>query len=313
MIYFRIKNIPIRKKAVLAPMLEFTNLPFRLLAKEYGAGLTYTEMIHVQYLLNANISEIPILKTDVNDTPTAVQLVGDFTKKETIDAAHKLDNLKSFDIIDFNFGCPSQKVMAGNAGSMLLKDISKSIPIIKEIKETTNKPITVKTRLGYNQNNINEIIANFEKANIDGIAIHARASNELYNVKSNDDVVKNLISKTSIPIIYNGDVNEDNFQKFLDFPGIMIGRAALGNLFVFKQINNFLKNSSLLKKNELEGITELKRYLQLCEKYNFNWLDIKKTVIPFISGFNGASNLRNQLSQVTDAQQFKEIINKQLM
>ena len=313
MIYFKIKNIPIRKKAVLAPMLEFTNLPFRLLAKEYGAGLTYTEMIHVPYLLNKDLSEISILKSTIEDTPTAVQLVGDFTKKETITAAHLLDKSKSFDIIDFNFGCPSQKVMAGNAGSKLLKDISKVIPIIKEIKETTSKPITVKTRIGYKQNNIDEIINKFEKANIDAIAIHARASDEFYNIKSNSNLIRKLILKTSTPIIYNGDINENNFKEFLDFPEIMIGRAALGNLFIFKQINNFLKTGDLLKKNELEGVEELKKYLELCDKYNYDWLHIKKTIIPFIHGFEGASNLRNSLSKITSNKQFKEIINKQLM
>ena len=313
MIDFKIKNIPIAKKAILAPMLEFTNLPLRLLAKKYGAALTYTEMIHVHYLLNKDISEIPILKSNSNDTPTAVQLVGDFTKKETIKAAQILDKSKAFDIIDFNFGCPSQKIMAGNAGSKLLQNISKAIPIIKEIKETTNKPITIKTRLGYMQNDIEKIIINFEKANIDAITIHARASNEFYNIKSNSDIVRKVILETSIPIIYNGDINKSNFNDFLDFPRIMIGRGALGNLFIFKQINSFIKNNELLEKPEYESLDELKQYLDLCDKYNYDWLDIKKTIIPFISGFEDASKLRNSLSQVTNNQEFKQIINKQLM
>ncbi len=306
---FKIGKVTIRNKGVLAPMLEFTTLPFRLLCKKYGCGLTYTEMIHTFHIKKIDINEIESLSSCEKDNPTSVQLVGDFTNKQlTIDAAHILDKHKHFNIIALNLGCPSKKIISGNSGSALLKDISKITPVIKEIKETCKKPITTKVRLGYLKNEINYISKQLEKTGIDAIAIHARTANQNYGAPADVDSVRKIKEQLNMPVIYNGDVNQHNFQDLLDFDGLMVGRNALGNPLIFKQI----KENNIFEINYNQKLDALKEFLDLCNLHPIPFGKLKVSVLPFISGFPQSSVLRNKISMSKTEVELKEILNKLL-
>jgi len=309
MIHFKIGKIPISKKGIFAPLLDYSTLPYRLLVREHNCDLCYTEMVHTHHIANLSPEQLEkeeLLASTKEDKHTSLQLVGDFTdKKTTLAAARIIDCNKHFDIIDLNLGCPSERIIAGRSGSAHLKDITKIIPIIKELKETCSKPITVKTRLGYSKNEINFIYSELLKTGIDGIAIHARTAQENYSTPAKPEVVRDLIKNATIPIIYNGDINEKNYSDFLDFPALMVGRGALGYPQIFDLIDN--------KKKEIkirDRIKTLEEYIKLCEKHPIPFTKLKIASLLFIKEIPGSTIIRNNLSQAKSIPEIQEIIKR---
>jgi len=309
MIYFKIGKIPLHRKGVFAPLLDYSTLPYRLLVREHNCDLCYTEMIHTRHIANLSPEQLnkeELLASTKEDKPTSLQLVGDFTdKKTTLAAARIIDAHKNFDIIDLNLGCPSMRIIAGRSGSAHLKDITKITPIIKELKETCSKPITVKTRLGYSKNEINFIYSELLKTGIDGIAIHARTAQENYSAPSRSEIVRQLLKDATIPIIYNGDINEKNYTDFLDFPALMVGRGALGYPQIFDLINN-----SVPEINIRNRIKTLEEYIKLCEAHPISFTKLKIASLLFIKEIPGSPAIRNNLSQAKSISELKEIIKR---
>lgn|GEM_PF-1018255 len=310
MIKFKIGKVPIRKQGVLAPILEFSTLPYRELSRIHNCGLCYTEMIHTNHLVNISEDELfqeELLKSTKEDTHTSCQLIGDFTnKKTTIDAVSIIDNHKYFDIIDLNFGCPSQRIISGKSGSGLLKDIPRVIPVIKEICEITTKPVTIKTRLGFTKNEIEFISKEFIKTGIDALAIHARCAKDSYAVPAKPDQVRKIKKETTIPIIYNGDVNEANYKYFLDFDGIMVARSALGNPGIFDLIN---RNKGTITKEDKQ--LALFEFLELLEKHPISFQKLKISILPFIKGTPKSSVLRDKISKAKTISEIRDILPKE--
>ncbi|MFA5745302.1 MAG: tRNA-dihydrouridine synthase family protein [archaeon] len=298
----KIGKISIKNKGILAPMLEYTNLSFRQLCAENGCELCYTEMVHINHIVSQPLDTIPELITKDEDYPTTLQLVGDFTNLKLTREAFEKVELLDFDIIDFNLGCPSPKIAAGNSGASLLDNIKKVAKTIKEIKENNNKPITAKVRLGYKQNNISEIVNSLEKANIDAIAIHGRLGIENYSVKSNYFLVEEIAKTTSIPVIYNGDITAENYSKFkgIDvFAGLMVGRSALNDPSIFSLI------SEKTQKTKQEN---LKQFIKLAKKYNLEVKNQKSNLLQMVSGFSGARELRAKLAIAKTQEEIDRLI-----
>ena len=294
----KIGNVTIRKKGVLGPMLEYSTHPYRLLCNEYDCGLCYTEMVHTNQLVCApeSICESDILNSSKKDTPSALQLVGDFSDRDmTIKAVEFIDNYKFFDIIDFNTGCPSTRIINGNSGSGLLRDLDSIIPVIKEAKEISNKPVTVKTRLGFDSVEIFKNADKLVNTGIDALAIHARTAKQSNKIAADFKIIRDLKKEFSLPIIYNGDINDSNFYDFLDFDLLMVSRIALGNPFVFKKINYFEKTNSFLEKDYLENINALKRFNEIEKENPISFIKKKIMALQFIKDFKGASIYRNKV------------------
>jgi len=310
MIYFKIGKVRIKKKGVLAPILEFSTLPYRELARKHNCDLCYTEMVHTNHIVNLSKKELfdeEILLSNKEDSPTSCQLVGDFTdKKTTLKAISLIDEHKNFDIIDLNFGCPSQRIIFGRSGSSLLKDITKVTPIIKEACETTTKPITIKIRLGFAKNEINFISSELFKTGINALAIHGRCANKGYATPSQAEDIRKLKEISQIPIIYNGDVNEDNYKDYLDFDGIMVARGALGNPGIFDLINGNKE-----KINREDRINAVWEYIKLWEKNQTPFPKFKVSIIPFIKGAPKSSVLRNKISNSKTIDEIKSILPKE--
>lgn len=296
----KLGKLKLKNKGVLAPMLDYTNLAFRQLCNKNNCGLLYTEMVHISHILNKPASEIEI-KTKDEDYLVSLQLVGDFTKrKETREAFEIVEKINDFDIIDFNLGCPSQKIIAGKSGAILLDHIDAVSKTLKEIKEISSKPITVKIRLGYKKDNSTEILKKLEWAGVDAIAIHARLGVDDYSIPSNYNKVINLAKETSLPIIYNGDINLENatmFKEIDDFLGLMVGRNALTNPSIFCELAN---------KKQRELTDNINDYLKFSIKYNNSIINQKLLLLQMLSGFKGARQLRVKLTTIKTQEEIND-------
>jgi tRNA-dihydrouridine synthase B len=306
---FKIKNLKIKNKGILAPMLEYTTLPFRLLCKDYGASLVFTEMVHTNYISKIeDLSKISLLDSNSLEKPVGVQIIGDFTnKKEFLKSIYLLDDYKYFDIIDLNLGCPSKRITDNNFGSALLKNIDSILPNIKEAVETTKKPITIKTRLGFSKNNIASISTKLINTNISALTIHGRTTKDDYSIKSRYKDILKISKENSIPIIYNGDLNKDNIEFFnsLDFAGLMIGRSALNDPSIFKNIN---KNN--FKKNYKNTKSILNDFLKYSIEYNLPLRQIKIMLLQLVNSIEHCRKYRLEISKSKNIEDIKVIINK---
>jgi tRNA-dihydrouridine synthase B len=292
-------------------MQEYSHLPFRLLCKEYDAGLVFTEMVNTRHILEYKdkLSDLELLSSCKEENPVAVQLFGDFSEKDlTIKAAHLLDSYKHFDVIDFNLGCPSLKIINSKSGSYNLKQLDKVLPVIKEITATCKKPITIKTRLGFSENNFEKNFNDFLKTGISALTVHGRLAVENYSHASRIDVVNEITRNSSIPLIYNGDVSSNNLEKLNAFPGLMVGREAMGNPFIFKQIDVFSKTGNLLENDS--SLKALDSFMNNVSKYPISYAKLKASVIPFFKGRIGSSKIREEISSTKDVFEIKEILKR---
>jgi len=300
----KLGKIKLKNKGILAPMLEYTNLSFRQLCAKNNCALTYTEMIHASYILNSSIEEIEN-KTKDEDYPVSLQLVGDFTNsKETKEAFFKVQEIKAYDVIDFNLGCPSPKIAVGKGGAILLNNISEVSKTLKQIKEISSKPITAKIRLGYDKDNSKDIIKKLEWSGIDALAIHGRLGIQDYSVPSDYKRVISLAKETSLPMIYNGDITLDTADFFKDideFDGLMVGREALKNPSIFSKISG-------TKQRTTEESISL--FLKFSKKYNNSIINQKLVLLQLLSGFKGARQLRAKLTTLKTQEEIDLFLEK---
>ncbi len=295
-------------KAVLSPMSGVTDVAFRALAKKYGAALTYTEFVSSTSIVRGNKVAWKMVETDPSEKPAAVQLFG-HNEQDVVSAAQQLQD--KFDIIDVNCGCPAWKVIKTGAGSEMLKQPDKIARFINKLATSVNKPVTVKIRIGIDDQNINAIqVAKLvENAGAAAIAIHGRTQQQGYSGVANWEIIKQVKESVNIPVIGNGDVfTPEQFKEKLDYSGvdaIMIARGAIGRPFIFKQIQDYMKTG---KYEEYNPIPLFFEYLELAQKYNLRVNDIKGHAIMFTKGIIGGSNLREALGKSTTIEQIKEVL-----
>ncbi len=250
----KIKNIELENNLVLAPMAGFSDLAFRALCQRYGAGLTVTEMVSAKALSYKNKKTEELLFTTEDEKIKAVQIFGH--EPEVMAEACKNPLLQKFDIIDINMGCPAPKIISNGDGSALLKDFDLARKIITACVSATEKPITVKFRIGFYDDEIVavEFAKMCEEAGASAITVHGRTTKQGYSGEVNYEVIKRVKEAVSIPVFANGDCRslEDykNIMQITNADGIMIGRAAIGRPELFKEILEERK----LSENKLEQI-----------------------------------------------------------
>ena len=245
---FKIGNVEIKNRVVLAPMAGITNEAYRLVCKKYNAGLVYAEMVSATGLEYSNNKTIEMLKVNEAEKPLSMQIFG-YDIDMMVKAAKTVEKTNA-DIIDINMGCPVKKIVKSKSGSYLLTEPAHIYEMVKAIVDAVNKPVTVKIRSGFDSNNINaiEVAKLVEKAGASAIAIHARTRSQLYGGKADWNIIKQVKEAVNIPVIGNGDIKSANDAlKMINETGcdaVMIGRGCLGNPFLINECYELLENNS---------------------------------------------------------------------
>lgn len=258
----KIGNVKIKNDLLLAPMAGYTDVGFRKICKDYGCGLTYTEMVSAKALIYDSKKTQDLLITEKDENPKAVQIFGH--EPEVMAEAIKNPLLDKFDIIDINMGCPAPKIVKNGEGSFLLTNLQLATKIVDSCVKATKKPVTVKMRLGFNDDNVALVFAkSFESVGASAITLHGRTRNQMYSGNANYEEIAKVKKGIKIPLIANGDVTDlKSYRKIKETTNadfVMIGRGALGNPFIFSEIlgESYEKNKFKCIQNH---INILKKY-----------------------------------------------------
>lgn len=314
---WKIGNVEIKHQIVLAPMAGITNVAYRKLVKEFGAGLVVSEMVSDKALCYGNQKTIDMLKVDEDEHPVAIQIFGG-DPESMAQAAQFVEAHSACDIIDINMGCPVNKVLKAHAGSDLLRDPERAYAIVKAVVEAVDLPVTVKMRIGFDQKHINCVAFAklMEKAGASALAVHGRTRSQFYEGHADWSYIKQVKEAVSIPVMGNGDVRTpEDAKRMLEETGcdaVMVGRAVLGNPWLISRMITYLET------NVDPGDPSLEERFALCKKHAQKLINVMgernamremRSHAPwYIKGLHGSAKIKNELTKVTTYKEMTDIL-----
>ena len=318
----QIGNLTLSGNIFLAPMAGVTDLPFRLLCKEQGASLVYTEMISAKAMHYNDADTIKLTETHPDERPVAVQIFG--SEPEIMaEAASRLSAREDIALIDINMGCPAPKIVKNGEGSSLMRKPELVRQIVREVVKASTKPVTVKIRKGWDENSVNavEIAAICEEEGAQAVAVHGRTKEQYYSGKVDINIIKEVKKALTIPVIGNGDIKSpEDAKKMLDISGcnaIMIARGAQGNPWIFKNIGDYLGKGVYNYKLDNTLILEtILRHCSLMEKTKGEKtavLEMRKHIGWYLHGFYDSAKLRANIFKTQNKNEIINLLKKALI
>ena len=312
----RIGNVTLENTYILGPMAGVTDLPFRLLCKEQGAGLLCMEMVSAKAILYNNKNTETLLEIHPDEQPVSLQFFG--SDPQIMSEMAKRVEERPFDIMDINMGCPVPKVVKNGEGSALMKNPKLAHEIISAMVKAIRKPVTVKIRKGFDDNCINavEMAKIAEDAGAAAIAVHGRTREQYYSGKADWEIIRQVKEAVSIPVIGNGDVDSakkaEALVKATGCDGIMIGRAVRGNPWIFRELNHYFTTGEVLSKPSWEETREMilrHARMQIELKGEFTGIrEMRKHIAWYTSGMKHSAGLRRDSNLVSSYEELEKLL-----
>lgn len=315
---WKIGSVEIENPFVLAPMAGITDLPFRLLCKEQGAGLLYTEMVSAKAISYHNRNTVSLMETDPKEHPVALQLFG--SEPELMGEVAKSIEDQPFDILDINMGCPVPKVVNNGEGSALLKDPALIREIIKAVSGAVRKPVTAKMRIGFEGADVDpvEIARIMEDAGAAAIAVHGRTRQQYYSGRADWETIRRIKEAVSVPVIGNGDVDSPEKAEVMfretGCDAVMIGRAVRGNPWIFREMNHYFATGELLPGPSLEELKEeILRHarMQIEKKGEYTGIrEMRKHVAWYTAGMRHSAGIRRESNLISSYGELERLLER---
>ncbi len=313
----QIGNVKLENNLILAPMAGVTDLPFRVLCREEGCGLLYTEMVSAKAILYKNKNTKELLEVDPAERPIAVQLFG--SDPQILGAmAHQIED-GPYDLIDLNMGCPVPKVAGNGEGSALMKNPKLVEEILSTMVRSVKKPVTVKFRKGFDDEHVNavEIAKIAESCGVSAVAVHGRTREQYYSGTADWDIIRQVKEAVSIPVIGNGDIfTPQDAKRCLEetgCDGLMIGRGARGNPWIFKRTAHYLETGELLAEPTGAEIGEMiLRHARMQVKMKGEYIGMKemrKHVAWYTAGLPHSASMRRASNELETLEQLENLLN----
>lgn len=315
---WKIGNVQMENPFVLAPMAGVTDLPFRTLCKEQGAGLICMEMVSAKAISFHNKNTEALMEIDPSEHPVSLQLFG--SEPELMAEVAKSIEERPFDILDINMGCPVPKVVNNGEGSALLKNPDLIVEIVKKVSSAIKKPLTVKVRIGFENEPVDivEIAKRVEDAGAAAIAVHGRTRQQYYSGVADWDAIRRVKEAVSIPVIGNGDVDSPQKAEALiketGCDAVMIGRAVRGNPWIFREMNHYFTTGEILERPSVDEVREMilrHARTQIEVKGEFTGIrEMRKHVAWYTAGMRHSAGLRRESNTIASYEDLKRLLER---
>lgn len=312
----KIGNVLLKNIYILGPMAGVTDLPFRLLCKEQGAGLLCMEMVSAKAILYNNKNTESLLQIHPDETPVSLQLFGS-DPKIVSEMAKRIEE-RPFSILDINMGCPVPKVVRNGEGSALMKNPKLVYELVHAVVEAIEKPVTVKIRKGFDEEHVNavEIARIAEEAGAAAIAVHGRTREQYYSGSADWEIIRQVKEAVQIPVIGNGDVTSGEraaaLREQTGCDGVMIARGAQGNPWIFSDLLEYEETGAFPPRPDVDEIrSTMLRHARLQIEYKGSYIGIRemrKHVAWYTKGVHGAVRLREQINKVESYEELEDLL-----